>query len=661
MWVTFLAAVLFVCVLLYLPGFFLLLHFKFECKKAIACAPSVSLLIFVSIILLTSLLNIPGWLIPLLGMMLVCIVFLGLFICSCKKTEGSQSCSFFSRRITKEDLSFILTAFVSVIIVTFVYVLSLDSPISIYQENDCIAHLDAIRDLYNSGLYFNYDAGIYPQGWRSLVAFVMAALNINIGIAANAVNFVLLSLVFPLGIHELMRQMFNFDTSLFFTPITSLAFSAYPWGFLVFGPLYPNLIGYAMLPQAMLFFSLFIIEGQRYFSYRYCILWLLSTGLLVILHPSAIFAAIVLLTPYCIYALLHFNYSFLKTKSARRSASVLFLLLVIAGWVFLNRSASFSEVVTFPWEPYTGISQAIVNVATLSLTKTSSTQLFLALMVFLGLFEVLFTRKHFWALFSFLASSLIYVVCIGTSFSFRELLSGFWYNDSFRVAANVALSAIPLATIGLHLFYRTILKIADKMGVGLSTSYKQTCSFFFVFLISLSFVFWPNFQMQKNFSINTAFGSIENMLFSGNSLEENVNPLDIDEISFGQQVHDLIGSEELILNIPFDGSGYLRDYANLSMCYQGWYAHYAVPSVDDPMTVLRLSLNEGVENQRVLQALKELQVHYLLLLDKDSNSDGYYYLYDDSNWSGFINCSPSTPGLIPILSQDDMILYKINY
>lgn len=139
-----------------------------------------------------------------------------------------------------------------------------------------------------------------------------------------------------------------------------------------------------------------------------------------------------------------------KTKYFRKILfSFLFVGLVVLFWTLLFNSKFFSGVVWFEWGSFASKSQAVANAIMLSLTVASAPQFLLSFIVICGFLYALCKKGYRWISFSYLIVLLMYVVNASSDGFWSHFLTGFWYTDSFRVAAMVALAGIPLAANGI--------------------------------------------------------------------------------------------------------------------------------------------------------------------------------------------------------------------
>lgn len=662
MWSLFIADALFALITVYLPGFFFFRGVRFSRADALVLSPLFSLLGFYLISYLYLMLGVQsGWANTVLP-----VSAMGFGIWALSRTVDVRTLS----RRGKERPScvcwknLILYLAIAVVICMFYYVLPLDGADSFFQENDNIAHLTGVRDSLNTGVYVDYPPFIsYPNMWNVLASVVASFGQANVAVAVNAINYVICAVVFPSAICLFMSYVFRGRASVVrFGALFSTAFAAFPWGFLLFGPLYPNLLGYSLLPLvAFEFISMMNADSPRSF-----LGWLLAfcagCALLLGAHPNAIFVGVALLSCYAV-AVLYVRARDWGLRGKRRlipgAAFAVFVLLV---WTVLYASPSFYDVVHFDWPAYTTISQAISNIIQLGLNKASGPQWVLAAVVMLGCMTCILRRENCWLVASFSLMALIYVSCTSVTSEWRTFLSGFWYNDSFRIAAMIPFVGIPLASVGFDALCSSARHAVSRGLPAFESRWRSCCVAGFLCAGFLVTNFYPNTSIPQNqVELVTGFGMVDYMLSSHNIRATDENGLDLEESLFLAKVKDVIGDEP-VLNYPYDGSAYAYALYNLNVVNRGWF-YAARGEGDTNLETLRARVNEIENDSSVQEAARSAGVSYVLLLDCDGmeTGEGCYSSpgYISEDWAGLEEMNDSTPGFEVVLSEGDMRLYRI--
>lgn len=650
MWLLFLADVAFAFAVLYIPGYLLFRVLKLARVDAAVFSPIVSaLLLYLLAYGAASL----GLALSWAQIVLPSFAIAGLArVLSMVWGQRKPSTS---RRALCSGRTLIVGIVVACYVALYYFVVPLDGAASIAQENDNIYHLTTVRDFLKSGAYATQPfLTSYPCLWHTIVALVAGFGQTNVAVAVNAVNFLLVAIVFPSAMCLFLSVVLGKDhrSALFGSVLTS-AFATFPWGFLLFGPLYPNLLGGVLLPIVAASFVLMLRSKMVSTLLPWLAVFCVGCVVLLRAHPNAVFSGIVLLAPYGavrIYQIAHERFSVGWRLWLPPIAFSAFVVLV---WGVLYVSPMFREVVTFEWAAYTSFSQAVSNVLQLGLTKASAPQWVLSALVLLGAVRCILRRDKCWLVVSYALMSLIYVACVSTDSVIQHVLAGFWYTDSFRVAALFPLAGVLLAALGLNALVRVLSNlVAGVAGESSSIRWMERCLSVLCCLVFLAANYWPNFDIPQNGNVVTGFGMVRSMLQGLNTLETDANALDSDELEFIGRVRERVG-EERVFNYPYDGSAYAYALCDLNTVNRSWF--YSGKSSD---------FGRQSESGTLAESIGSSGVQYVMLLDYDGmrdNGEGCYQSagYDESVWSSFESITDSTPGFEVVLSEGDMRLYRI--
>lgn len=661
MWGLFVYDVIWTAVLLYIPGYYALRMVGVRSALALGFSPLLALLSLSAVTHVASslMLSLPS--LALIGSSVVLTFALSLCMRFVIRRWPIHS------SFNAPDLRQIGLAIGAGLVIGFIFfILPLDGAGSFYQENDNIAHLEVVKRFLETGLFDEGGSYLtsYPSLWRTVAATVASQGSGNVTVAVNAVNFVITAVLFPISGLIYLASFIGERNILRLSPLLVLSFVVFPWGFLYFGPLYPNLIGYSVLPLAMalVVYACGSVDLKSFFCLFACFLG--ACAVLLRAHPSSIFVGVVVMSPYIVYRLNEILAAKSVRPSARYSLIVVFIGSMIGLWTLLYTSPMFHGVVTFDWAPYTGKVQAVANVLFLGLTKSSAVQLSLSLLVLIGAMYCLVMRRWRWLLCSHLLVSLIYIACVSFPVCLQHFFAGFWYNDSFRVAAMFVFTGMPLACIGLA----SVIRVAEafvKLVVSAREEqvYVTNCLTYVIPAVAVIAIFFPSFTFAQNITWTTGFGKASQMLRSGNSLAENANAIDSHELEFLEMVKDEVG-DDIVLNYPYDGSAYAQTLADVNVVNRGWFGYS--PSIDGKKSNYQLlceSIDKVASDHEVSDAARSEDIKYVLLLDNGApDVGGCYYTvgYDGSYWHGLEMLDDSTPGFSIVLSQGDMRLYKID-
>lgn len=669
MWSTFAMTVAAAVVLIYTPGVFVLRLFRRSWCFSLICAPVFSVLGYCLISIAYVVMGIGcSWFNVAAPYAIV--VILAVFFGSCRsRTRCAELVSARNRcwSVVKKGLFdqrwlFVYLGF-SILVALFFFILPLDGPGSVYQENDCYAHLESIREFINSGFYYDLGSMTYPQAWYNLVALVISFTQVDIGIAINAVNFVLIAISFPSGFYLLMTRYFPSQPNVVrWGSILVMAFAAFPWGLLYFGPLYPNASAFSLLPSVMvLFIDVLGASMKKRERIGRLAGFLLGSFALAILHPNAIFSMMILSAPFCVHLIWKTKGGGCKKPARLRIGwSVGFVLLVVVVWTALFVAPPLQGVVWFEWDPYLSVKDAFISAFELDLTKATVPQYAMGIVVFVGLAYCVITRKYIWIAVSYVVQIAIFVGSSALDGLPRHFLSGFWYSDIFRVAAMMVFVLIPLAALGMSAIFACARRLLSHLPKVCPVNHASAVVAILLSFLLLYLNFAPYLKIPGVGLVYNGFGQVNAMMSNGNNLQDDLLPYDGSEREFVERVKSVIPEGETVINLPHDGSTYAYGLDNLSILFHGWYG-YSETSHPDEKELIRTRLSGYTADPEVKAALEKLHLKYVLILDQGATDLSGMYMggYDSVEWRGITSINDETPGFKTVLAEGDKRLYEL--
>lgn len=644
MWLHFMCQVLFALVLLYGLGLPLTCLFPQLDRIRWGCAPLASLLVLSLLANVYVLIGFhTGWLGLVIPIALVDVAFLVV-----RTRAGSVVRSF------SADMALYLV--IAIAVAAIYYVKPLDGAASFAQGYDNGSHLATVRGYLDSG-FFADGSIAYPEAWRTLTALVASFDDGLVTVAANAVNFVIVTFVAPLSIRSFLSVVSDKRLVVVSGAVIAVAFQAFPWAYLYFGPLYPNLLGYSLLPAVL---SLFVLmtraeTGRSFVSHL--VLFVMGCVTLMFAHASAIFTGIVLIFPYGVWAM------YLRVKQAAGNkalpfvAASAFILLVLGVWTVCFRSPMFANVVMFNWPSLSSGSQAVGNILSLALNRVSAQQLVLSALVFIGIASCIMKRSNRWMVASWCLACLIYYVDITREGWLKHYLAGFWYTDSFRVAVVVAMSCIPLAVLGFSAVAEAALGAIDEADKKKSWLAVAAASVLLIYCPSLPLVRSTSSLVESE-TLTTAFGMTYEQLSKYYSLANGESTFDSDEVAFAAQAKSVVGDAK-VLNFPYDGSIFAYGVSGLNVCNRTWGGYEGSAA---EMSLINAGVDRVAYDDDVKNALDNEDIHYLVLFDygNETGRGLSYTEYNPDYWTGVEGVTDQTHGFTLLLSSGDMRLYRID-
>lgn len=327
------------------------------------------------------------------------------------------------------------------------------SPDNIAQRFDNIVHLNAIALGLREGSASPFqigstsDIGFYPNAWHALTTIGAELTGSAVPVAVNGANLAIVSILWPASAMALAGAFFaQRRTAYLVAAALSTGFGAFPALFFNWGVLYPNLVGYAMVPAALAVVVTALAERGAPALLRSSLLVVLLAGGTFLGHPNAFisllfFAAAVVVTAFAVRA---------ATERTRRAVLGLVIVsgafvVALAGTVTVFRTGAEHS----GWSPWQELSQSLgegVFAAPRGFTPTVLT----SVLLIAGFIAVARRPRLLPVAAPFMVAIALFTISSGLRIDhpLRQILTNPWYNDSNRLAALLPLVAIPVATLG---------------------------------------------------------------------------------------------------------------------------------------------------------------------------------------------------------------------
>lgn len=656
--------------ILVLPGFLLGRALKLNRIAAICSGPALTVTAFSLLAILYAVIGVRSSafsvLLPLFAVSAVLYLIRKLF------DKGTST--------AKEQGAHCLILFVAVasLIALTIFYTGLDGADSYFQGWDNLHHMSAIRTFAASGNWSPFadsyysasevspltaSGGFYPSAWHMLGALVVSATGAPVTIAANVTNYVLVGLIYPLGMFYLLKTLGGVGTwtESAFSAILCLGVPAATWGLLTFGPLYPNLMGTALLPGAVALFSDItsdVDEGEFHIHVPSLAAFILALPGIALSHPNTVFSLGVILAPRLIRAL--------AVYSAHRGASkkvsnflvpCLGAALVLVIWTVAYNIPYIHSIAVVSWPAISTPFGALLHALLLGVANHPE-QLFVSILVFGGIASAARQGEHRWLIASYILVILIYVADAGSDGFLKHFLAGFWYTDYNRTGSLVGIVATVFGCL-------CISDISRLVEIKSQATYKTASRAAVSALCCLMFcatIYVPNLPFGHGRTIDSAFGYEVTELANQNDKTliyyDVLSPIEEDFCK--DDVLSICG-DSLVLNNPQDGSTWGYAAYGINMYYRScWTPGESSESEDSK--VIRHHLNEFATNPEVRSAVESVGAKYVLQLDSGADTVEYSIFYNSNNfdeWDGINKITEETPGFELVASTDDIRLYKI--
>ncbi|BBF98922.1 MULTISPECIES: DUF6541 family protein [Pseudonocardia] len=327
---------------------------------------------------------------------------------------------------------------------------------------DAVHHYNAVARILDSGDGSSLTVGelttpgqpsVYPAAWHDLVALVVLTSAAAIPVASNLVALAVAALVWPLSCVLLLRQLVGRRPGAFLAgPILATAFTAMPWMVMTWGVLWPNLLGLALVP-AGLAAAVTVIGLTRDSTIgrpAATVLGVVAAPAIALAHPNAVTSLLVIgLSPVVCAAVVSAVRLFRERRPLRAAAA-----LIAAGAVamavlwFLAWSPFLAGVRSFDWPATMGAREAVLGVLWNAMNQRP--ELFIvSVLVIVGAVFALRSPLTGWLVPAHATTGFLYVLAVSREGALTTALTGAWYNDSYRIAAMLPITGVPLATIGV--------------------------------------------------------------------------------------------------------------------------------------------------------------------------------------------------------------------
>jgi hypothetical protein len=307
--------------------------------------------------------------------------------------------------------------------------------------------------------------GFYPAAWHDLASLVMLSSGASIPLAANAVIVATTVVVWPLSCLLLVRQLFGRNMgALAITGTLSIGFTAFPWDLLGYGVLWPNLLGLAIAP-ALLAIVLTLTRWARDDTIGQVRAGLaLVVGLVAagFAHANVLFSLVVLaLVPVAARVAVRAWRLRTEGRTVRGLVeALLFVGVVAAAWWWVANTPAFASIRDQKWPPFETPANA-AGEALFNATHRHEALWLLSIAVILGMFAARRWPVLWLLIVAHVTTSFLYVLTASINRVDTQKYTGYWYNDSHRLAAMLPITGVPLAVAG-------IVFLAGKIAIAVT-------------------------------------------------------------------------------------------------------------------------------------------------------------------------------------------------
>lgn len=689
MWSNFFIAFFTLLALIYFCGYSYLRPFIRQRALAVSLAPMASIFIFSVITILLTILNV----FCSASIVAVCMILLAVLVNLLQNltNRNVQKIACTRNSINVDDansskLDYLILALyfmIGIAAVGLCLFKNLDGPNSFFQGWDNGHHMQSIRTFLDTGIwsplsstsyglseispYITNASGFYPSLWHGICALACSGFNLSVPAGINCINALLIGAIFPTSIYALLRVLTSNDRFVLFVgSLIAIAIPACPWDYIIYGPLYPNLLSTALTPLGMVSFYMLlnsISDRDQLKIIKSACFLLVNIFVIFLAHPNGIFSLQVLLIPLLVSWLYSELKRCVKYPIIRFAVPILLLVVFAIFWYILGKIPAFQSVVSVDWPAITSFKEAILDALLLGVVGHPAQPAAFALLV-VGVISLIHSRKNRWLLVSYLITIVLYIVDAGTNNPIKHVLTGFWYTDYHRTGALVGLSAILIISIGGSKVLRIIANKFQSLKLPVRSSNKAVAyllSALAYIAIAVLIMIGPVAILRKEIQYSPFYYQGNEIYKQNSFVYEYYEVLTTADQKFSESALAYVEKGDAIINNPNDGSAYLYPLYDAPM----YYRDFSTPpetNENECSRLIRLHLNEIAYSREVQDAVKRVHAKYVIQLDAGVDPTGSYEFYNNykkEDWVGINSIDENTPGFELVYKDNDMRLYRI--
>lgn len=329
------------------------------------------------------------------------------------------------------------------------------------QTYDAVFHLNSVKYSLDTGNASSLTignmtgGGFYPAGWNAVATLVASTFALDVPSAVNITNIVIAALFWPLSCLLMSRWAIGRSPAVALAAgIASASLGAFPLLMMDFGVLYPNLLSISVLPGSIALAAAIsrVSPGWVPRDPPAVLALILSLSGLLVAHPTTFMAWLTWTAPMA--GVLAWKVIELRRRDSQRAglarplaALIAYCCVFLALWIVVRPPSDASF-----WGPYHTVPQALGEALVFSPMDLPPAWL-VAPVALLGVWACVKRPRYRWIAAVFLIFTGLFVVVSGFPISrVRSLLTGVWYNDSFRIGALLPVVAVLLAALGVDWF-----------------------------------------------------------------------------------------------------------------------------------------------------------------------------------------------------------------
>lgn len=453
MWWSVLPQLVGAALLLISPGLLVALGLRYRGFDALGLSPALSVGVIVIASTLSPFLHVRFTLLPV-AIVAVALGAIAWFVSRSRPRRGGMPRPGLWRRSAP-----FVAGVLALVVIGARVMQAIGGPEHFSQTYDAVFHLNSVKYALDTGNASSLTigdmtgGGFYPAGWNAVATLVASTFALDVPVAVNLTSIVLAAVFWPLGCLLAARWTIGRSSAVALAAgIASASLGAFPLLMMDFGVLYPNLLSISVLPGSIALAAAISRVSPAWVprDLSAILALLLSLAGLVVAHPTTFMAWLTWTAP--MVGVLAWKAFKLRRRGLLRVGRARFMVPLISYcvvflilWVVLRPPSDASF-----WGPYHTVPQALGEAIVFSPLDLPAAWL-VAPVALLGLWTAVGRVRYKWLAGVFLIFTVLFVVVSGFPISrVRSILTGVWYNDSYRIAALLPLVAVLLAAVGVE-------------------------------------------------------------------------------------------------------------------------------------------------------------------------------------------------------------------
>ena len=514
------------------------------------------------------------------------------------------------------------------------------------QTYDNIYHMNLVRWILDhgnasslsAGAMTNGVGGFYPAAWHDIITLGLVSVGSDaIAVGTNALIWVVMALVWPLAVLFLVGQILP-DASALLRVVTGIAassFAAFPSLLIGFGVLYPNFLGFALLPVlvgwAVLILRIVTPAADVPLPTAIVLLMACLPGLFLA-HPNAVLSLMAIVSPMGLVWCFRGVRATWGTHRARAwgyvaATSVTLAIFAIMWWLGF----------TIPtWGP-PNTSEASIGEVLLASPLLIRPFWVLGLLIVVGLVTmVLRASLRWWCGPTLVIVALWWAASAMSPGLLRNLLVAGYYADPFRLAALLPLVLAPVVVIGADAVLSAVHRGIQAVLKSPPDAWRLVAE------VAALVVLVGGVQFSPAMSAHEAW-------VRGTYVLDDSRLVDADEMAVLQQLPAIVPDGVRVATDPWNGS-------SMAYALEGVLTTttHVTTTVTPELAAINQYLNlAGTSPALVCPAIKSLNVGFVLDFGT-VEVHGAHHPYP-----GFANLA-TAKGFVPVVQHGSAVLYRID-